>query len=361
MIKVNTVAYKGSKRKLLKDIEKYIKEIGAKTVFDGFSGTGIVSAYLRSQGYEVCANDLNYSSYIYGKVFLEGYDEITVGKVIEQLNFLDSKEGWLTQNYSGERERTIRGTGGEVQLRPMAFQGKNSSRIDAARDYIETLSLDERNKNALIFSIVLAADKVFNNSNDQKSALKKWQTKALRDIKFELPTLISGPVGKQFKGNILELDTPEVDVAYLDPPYTHGVLYDTCYHISENIALWDKPELDHSYALPRASRVALKKEKRESGSFYSKGRKKSQKGLKSPAALCFKQLLGRLKCKRIILSYSDAPRNVLTIQNMCNIGKQYGNLTVYSKDHKICTQASIFNKISTTLKEYFIIIDRETI
>tara|TARA_A100001515_G_scaffold105951_1_gene86778 strand:- start:541 stop:1602 length:1062 start_codon:yes stop_codon:yes gene_type:complete len=349
VLKIKTVAYKGSKRKLLQDIEKYIKEVDAKTVFDGFSGTGIVSAHLRSQGYEVYANDLNYSSYIYGKVFLEGYDSTIVNKVVQQLNSLDPKKGWITQNYSGEKERVVRGTGGQSQLRPLGFQAKNANKIDAARDYIETLSLHERNKNALIFSIILASDRVFNNSNDQKSSLKEWQTKALRDIQFESPTLITGPVGKQFKGDILKLESPEVDVVYLDPPYTHGVLYDACYHINENIALWDKPELDHSYALPRASRVAIRKVKKKSGGFYNKG----------TAACCFKQILGSLKCKRVILSYSDAPRNVLTIQDMCNIGKQYGNLTVYSKDHKICTQASIFNKVSTELKEYFLIIDME--
>ncbi len=62
MLKINTVAYKGSKRKLLENIERFAEEIEAETVFDGFSGTGIVSAFLRSKGYVVCANDLNESS-----------------------------------------------------------------------------------------------------------------------------------------------------------------------------------------------------------------------------------------------------------------------------------------------------------
>ena len=45
-MKFKTVAYKGSKRKLLNDIELIASDIGARTVFDGFSGTGIVSAHL---------------------------------------------------------------------------------------------------------------------------------------------------------------------------------------------------------------------------------------------------------------------------------------------------------------------------
>ena len=36
-MKIKTVAYKGSKRRLLEDIEALAKEVRAKTVFDGFS------------------------------------------------------------------------------------------------------------------------------------------------------------------------------------------------------------------------------------------------------------------------------------------------------------------------------------
>ena len=69
-----TVAYKGSKRKLVSKIVDLAKEVNARRVFDGFSGTGIVSAVLRANGFSVTANDLNPSSYVFGKVFLEGYN-----------------------------------------------------------------------------------------------------------------------------------------------------------------------------------------------------------------------------------------------------------------------------------------------
>ena len=65
-MKIKTVAYKGSKRKLLQNIEMLAESVGAQTVFDGYSGTGIESAHLRSKGYQVMANDLSASSYLYG-------------------------------------------------------------------------------------------------------------------------------------------------------------------------------------------------------------------------------------------------------------------------------------------------------
>ena len=195
------MAYKGSKRKLLNNIEHYCEEIGASTFFDGFSGTGIVGAHMRSKGCAVTANDLNYSSFVYGSVFLNGYDPDEVQKHLNMMNSVAPKDGWLTQNYSGEKERKIRGTNGKIEKRPLGFTKNNSAKIDAARDYIETIpGLDEKDRKALVFSVVLGADKVFNNSNDQKSSLKNWSAGSKKDVEFLPPTLVTGPLGQQFQG-----------------------------------------------------------------------------------------------------------------------------------------------------------------
>jgi len=347
-MKFRTVAYKGSKRKLLKNIEHYCIESNADSFFDGFSGTGIVSAYMRSQGYVVTANDLNYSSFIYGSVFLNGYDESVVEEHVKHINSLIPSVGWLTSNYSGEKERVIRGTGEEVESRPLGYTKANAMKIDAARDYVASLEdLSENNKNALVFSIVHAADKVFNNSNDQKSSFKEWTPASKRDIKFEIPTLVTGPVGIQKQGSILELEI-KADLAYFDPPYTHGVLYASCYHLNDSIARWDKPELDHTYAIPRPKQVCYRKNGKTAGGFYNK----------KTVDESFHALLGKSDCRRIVLSYSDAPRNVLTIQDLVAICCEHGDVKIESVDHKICTQAKNLNKISTKLKEYFIVIDK---
>lgn len=347
-MKIKTVAYKGSKRKLLEDIEALAAEVNAKTVFDGFSGTGIVSAYLRSKNYVVHANDMNYSSYIYGKVFLEGFNQNLVENIVERMNSLEPCEGWITENYSGTKNRVIRGTQGRVENRPKGYIEKNAKKIDAAREYIESIELPEELRNAAIFSIILAADSVFNNSNDQKSSLKEWQNKAKKDIVFKVPTLIEGPQGYQYKGNVLNVQLPSVDFVYLDPPYTHGVLYSSCYHLNDSIAQWDKPELDHSYALPRPNKVCFKKNKQAAGAFYSK----------RTAYEDFNNLIHSIDCKRLVLSYSDAPRNVLRVEELMEICSKYGECSVYSKKHKICTQPSNMKKISSSLKEFFIVLDK---
>ncbi len=372
-MKIKTVAYKGSKRKLLENIEHYAREIGAQSFFDGFSGTGIVGAYMRSKGYVVQANDMNHSSYIYGKVFLRGFDVEVVAHHLEVMNNIEPVAGWLTENYSGSIWRKVKPNAltetqemmsmswghpwtqfkatlvGGMAWRPLGYTKQNAMKLDAARDYVANLSgVCEDNRNALIFSIVLAADKVFNNSNDQKSALKDWTTAAKRGVKFISPTLIEGPLGEQHSGNIIGMKLKS-DLVYLDPPYTHGVLYASCYHLSDSIAKWGKPELDHSYALPRPLEVCYRKNGETAGGFYNK----------ETATAAFHKIIGDADCKRVLLSYSDAPRNTLTIEELVDICSNYGTVRIESKDHRLCMQPKNMRKISTNLKEFFIVIDKK--
>jgi len=343
---MKTISIKGSKRKLLDDILFFAKEIEAKTALDGFSGSGIVSAHLRKNGMQVSANDKMISANLYSRVFLEGFDKEKVEKEIKHINTLAGKAGWLSANYSGEKSRVIKGTGGQAQSRPRGFIVSNAMILDEARDYAETI-VDPRTKNAVVFSIIMAMNKVFNGSTDQKSCLKEWTAPAKKKVSFDLPTLIVGKTGKTFSGNVLDLKETKYEFVYLDPPYTGGVLYDACYHLNDSVTSWTKPNLEHDYAVARPKNVCFKKNKISTGEFYSK--KTAEKE--------FRKLLSMFAAKRIVLSYSDAPRNILTIDKLCEICSEIGTLTVKDRDHKICTQAASQNKISEELKEFFFVID----
>lgn len=348
---IKTFPYKGSKRKLLKTIVELVDERGARRIFDGFSGTGIVAAYLRSRGHEVWANDTSVAAYLAAKVFLHGFSEEVVRKEIVVINAIPPTALWLTQHYSGEAERVIRGTAGAIESRPLGFTVKNASKIDAAREYVETSLVSQKEKDAVILSIILGANKVFNGTNDQKSCLSEWQKHALGDVRFELPTVITGPVGHASQEDICSMEIPEVDFVYLDPPYGSGVLYPACYHINDSIALWDRPVVDSSYAIPRPERATFVKKGIESGGFY--GKKTATKSMEK----LLTNIYAKNKRCRTVISYSDAPRNVINREDLEQLGSKFGVVKTITKDHKLCSQANSLNKISDTLVELFIVID----
>jgi len=346
-MKYITTGFKGSKRKLLSTILDLTLEVeDAETFYDGFCGSGIVSAHMRHNGFEVFASDKMPSSALYAKVFLNGFDQEVVEPEIIRLNSIPAKKGWLYKHYSGNHLRKVRGQT-SPQWRPRAFKGFNASTLDAIFDDIHSMP-DSNEKNALLFSALVAMNKVFNGTNDQKSSLANWTTAAHKPVELVMPTNIKGIVGTVENCNIFDSKNTEADVVYLDPPYTTGVLYDACYHLNDSVVLWDKPQVDTSYALPRPDRVCFKKNAKCAGSFY----------MKDTVHKDFDKLLGQFDCKRIILSYSNGVRNAISFADLLLLCQKHGKVTVYDQDHKVCMQPKNMKKRQKNLVEYFFVIDK---
>ena len=342
-----TISIKGSKRKLLDLILELTDEVDdAETFYDGFCGSGIVSAHMRKNGYEVFANDKMPSAALYANVFLKGFDPVKVKVLVETANNLPPVTGWLTKHYSGDFLRQVRGKQAP-QWRPRAFVVKNAKKLDAIFDYAHSLP-DSPEKNALLFSAISAMNKVFNGTNDQKSSLAVWQAKSNKPVVLDVPTLISGPTGSVESCDIFDSVNTTADVVYLDPPYTTGVLYDACYHLNDSVTLWDKPTVDTSYSLPRPERVCFRKNNKCAGAFYMKDTVRSD----------FDRLLGKFNCKRIIISYSNAPRNAISFSELLLTAQKHGSVVVYDKQHKICMQPKNMKKQQKNLLEYFFVIDK---
>lgn len=346
-MKYKTVGFKGSKRKLLETIQKLTEEVpNAETFFDGFSGSGIVSAHMRQQGFKVTANDKMPSAALFARVFLNGFDEDLIEKALITLNNLPEKDGWLFQNYSGKYLRQVRGVAAPV-WRPRAFIESNAKKLDAAFEYIHTLGASPE-KDALLFSAIQALNSVFNGTNDQKSSLAEWTAKSQKTVEFKMPTLITGKKGDVECCEIFDVKNTQADVVYLDPPYTTGVLYDACYHLNDSVVLWDKPDLDHSYALPRPDRVCFRKNQECAGAFYMKKTVKDD----------FDKLLGQFDCKRIILSYSNGTRNAISFSDLLLTSQKHGTVKVYDQSHKLCMQPKKMKKQQKNLVEFFFVIDK---
>lgn len=328
MINVDTtgVKYLGSKKKLLPHIGSAIDNLDIKTAIDVFTGTTRVAQYLRKNGIKTDTSDLSWASTAYANTFVHNPKTNShLQKHIDEMNKLDGVDGWLSQNYAGNVPQSEKRGNGRC------FQLKNTMKADAARDYVEKLSLDIWEKHTLVVAIILALDSVDNTVGVQQAYLKEWCARSHNDILFKLPESCEGEVGTHFEGDCLTNKYNKYDLAYYDPPYSpHS--YSTYYHIWDSIVKWDKPATSLK-SNRRIDRVAKAKE-------YDKSME-SPWNFADTALTATKTLLKRVDAKYHLLSYSNESLiNQDDLVNMCN---DIGETTMIEIDYKRNIMSQIGN------------------
>jgi len=251
------IKYTGSKLKLLPYILSLSKKAASGynnvTVFDGFSGSTRVSQAYAKAGYKVCANDTAPYSKIFNTAFLmntktpESYQPL-----IDHLNTLEPFDGWFTEHYGGDGTQNISANGDGLKK---PWQKKNTRKLDAIRDEIDKLNLDEVSKAVAITSLIFALDQVDSTLGHFASYLNEWSPRSYNDMKLEVPDLWINE-NTNFVMNYDVFDALEklpdnINIAYYDPPYGSNnekmppsrVRYASYYHIWTTICLNDKPDL----------------------------------------------------------------------------------------------------------------------
>lgn len=302
------IKYAGSKLKLLPYILNLAKKINAKTVLDGFAGTTRVSQAFAKSGYQVISNDLSAWSKVFATCYLLNPHQPQHYKdLIEHLNSLEGKDGWFTENYGGEANGGS--SIGEDNLKK-PFQKQNTRRLDAIREEIERLNLDEIEKSVALTSLILALDEVDSTLGHYASYLTSWSQRSYKPLRLKIPRLIP----KQFDHAVYQKDifdlipNIECNLAYFDPPYGSNnekmppsrVRYAAYYHLWTSICLFDKPKVfgkakrrvDTSDVI--ATSVFEDFRKNESGRFI--------------VVEAIEKLLRETKARHIILSYSSGGR-----------------------------------------------------
>jgi adenine-specific DNA-methyltransferase len=233
-------------------------------------------------------------------------------------------------------------------------------KADAAREYVETLELSEVDKNTLICSIIFACNKVNNGVANQQAYLKEWCDRSLKDIYFELPPKINGPVGSHIEGDCFNVTYPEADLAYMDPPYTPTVLYHNYYHIWDSIMMWDKPKTDLK-SKRRIDRVKPKKTKANPNYNTSL----DNNDWYGNAKQAFNNIMQKLQhVKHVMISYSS--ESIVSKQDLETLLSQYGTVKVYELDHNRMIMGSIgysskSNKVvkqQGKVKEYIFVVSK---
>jgi adenine-specific DNA-methyltransferase len=255
--KTQAMKYTGSKLKLLPYILSLSKKISCNdndvTVFDGFSGSTRVSQAYAKTGYKVYANDIAPYSKVFNTAFLlNTKNPKNYQPLIDHLNSLKPIDGWFTEHYGGNGAEKISANSDGLKK---PWQKKNTKKLDAIREEIDNLKLDEVSKAVAITSLILALDQVDSTLGHFASYLNEWSPRSYNDMKLEVPDLW---INKN-QNTVMNYDVFEaleklpgnIIIAYFDPPYGSNnekmppsrVRYASYYHIWTTICLHDKPEL----------------------------------------------------------------------------------------------------------------------
>jgi adenine-specific DNA-methyltransferase len=295
------IKYAGSKLKILPYIVDVLSDLEVTSVLDGFSGSTRVSQAVAKLGFDTTASDVSDWSEVFATAYLLNKRPAKHYRpIIDHLNSLQGYDGWFTQYYGGNV--------GDEEKRP--FQRKNTRRLDAIREEIDRMGLDDVEKAVALSSLILALDAVDSTLGHYAAYLADWSPRSFKDLHLKLPDLFI-PEGKNHvrKGDIFEtVKEHSFDLAYFDPPYGSNndkmppsrVRYSSYYHIWTSVIRNDRPVL--------FGKVNRREDTRDNfaPSVFEEFRKDSSG--KFMAMNAIRSLIEQTNARYILLSYSSGGR-----------------------------------------------------
>lgn len=312
---INNRRYLGNKYKLLPFITKVVNEecSDINSVADIFAGTGAVSSAFTEK--LLITNDLMYSNYIcnYAWFGAEEYDPQTIIDCVVRYNSLsDLEDNYMTENFSDTY-----------------FSRDDCAKIGYIREDIESLyendRINQRERAILITSLLYAMDKIANTCGHYDAYRKGVVFEKTLELYVPLAEVHNTADNQCYNTDANELVKDiTADLVYIDPPY-NSRQYCDAYHLLENVARWEKPEV------------------------FGVARKMDRSTMKSKyctqsATKAFEQLIGDIKAKYILLSYNnmaekgnDRSNAKISDQDIMRILEKKGEVKVFSESYKAFT------------------------
>ena len=367
------IAYIGNKRKLLSLIYSALQESGVK-ISDGisfadlFSGSGVVSRFAKSLGFEVYANDWEPYAEILSRGFVAlnqsewktifGGEE-TFSALIEKINSLPSpqpEDQYIARYYAPHTDDV---TQADFHRERLFYTRQNALALDKIRNYIEENFPDasDKRRHILIALLIYEAATHTNTSGVFKAFHKGFGGhgkdalgRILAPIALHEPVLIDSqkPVHVfREDANVLAATLPEIDVVYLDPPYNQHQ-YGSNYHLLNTIAEWDKiPEpmdLDEDGVL--VNKAAIREDWVKTRSLYC---------YKKTATDTFRDLLQHIRAKLILVSYSSD--GIIPFDEMKKICLEKGYVSIVTSGYTVYRGGKQSNSRKNSDIEFILAID----
>lgn len=309
---INNRRYLGNKYSLSDFIRNTVDQNckGINTVVDIFSGTGAVANIFKDK--KIITNDLLYSNYISNYAWF-GYEEYSSKKIIKLIynyNQVKTKENnYMRENFADT-----------------FFSADDCSKIGYIREDIEikykNKEINFKEYAILITSLLYAMDKIANTVGHYDAYRKNVEFEKILTLNVLLPEEALNPNNICYNIDANELiKSIKGDLLYLDPPY-NSRQYCDAYHLLENVARWEKPEV------------------------YGIARKMDRASLKSDycmitATRAFQELIENADTKYILLSYNnmsdkgnDRSNAKISDEDIMKILSKKGKVTIFESDYK---------------------------
>jgi len=235
------ITYIGNKRSLLNFITKGIEEVQIQLnknkldIFDVFTGSGIVARLCKQFSNLLLVNDLEKYAVVTGECYLSNKNQLDIETLNDIYNSLLAdmenkplEEGIITKLYSPKDDNNI-----EKDER-VFYTRRNAMYIDTMRGYIQ--SVPSQYQKYFLAPLIAKASVHANTSGVFKGFHKNKETGAGQfggsnsDALFRIKgnIVLPFPVFSNFScdyaayngdANQIVKEAPEVDLAYLDPPY----------------------------------------------------------------------------------------------------------------------------------------------
>lgn len=310
--KINNRRYLGNKYKLLPFITKVVNEEcqNVNTVADIFAGTGAVASAFTDK--KIITNDIMYSNYICHLAWFssEEYSEEKIIELIINYNtMVIEQDNYMSENFANTY-----------------FSLDDCRKIGFIRQDIEDRfvagDINARERALLITSLLYAMDKIANTCGHYDAYRQGAEFEKCLELSVPQPdeTLNENNVCYNVDTNELVSDI-DADLVYIDPPY-NSRQYCDAYHLLENVARWNKPEVFG---------VAKKMDRTSLKSDYC-----TQK-----ATVAFEKLIDSIHAKYIMLSYNnmakkgnDRSNAKISDEDIMRILQKKGTVKVFTEDYK---------------------------
>jgi adenine-specific DNA-methyltransferase len=307
------IKYLGSKRRLVPVLGRLLTTAGARTALDLFTGTTRVAQEFKRRGAEVWAVDSARYSEVFARCYVAtdgaAVDAAEVRAALAELQALPGHDGYVTETFCRQSRY---------------FQPANGRRIDAIRAAIAERYAGSPLEPILLTSLLEAADRVDSTTGVQMAYLKRWAPRSANTLQLRMPALVAGR-GHAVRADAVEAvrRLPEVDLAYLDPPYNQH-RYFTNYHVWETLVAWDAPDV-YGVACKRVDA----REPATRSAFNSK----------TEIALALADVIAGIRARVVVLSFSN--EGWVRLPELLKMASGRGHVRVLAFDSKRYVGAQI--------------------